>query len=239
MSSAIRISLCLMLVAAVAHADAAQGKKLNAQGMQRVGKKDWSGALALFKQAIAADPGSVLAHYNAASMESRLGEIDDAAADLAWLAASTDPAAARALAKGKTDPDLERASLDARVRTAIGVPALASMSADAIVLERSGAWSEDGSACAAPGVTLTFKKGGRLTVESHWGCDATDQETKEAGTWKAKDGGLVLTSRTIFKGGSAATFGPCDEGKPAVCLRVADTKEGNDHAFRRGADVVW
>src|SRR5437588_5190723 len=112
MPTAIRISLCLVLAAAAAHADPAQGKKLNAQGMQRVAHQDWAGALELFRKAIAADPDAVLAHYNAASMESRLGKIDLAAQDLAWLAASTDPAAARALAHGVTDPDLERASMD-------------------------------------------------------------------------------------------------------------------------------
>jgi hypothetical protein len=233
-------SYCLILVASAAHADPAQGKKLNAQGMGKVAHQDWSGALELFEKAIAADPDNVLAHYNAASMESRLGQIDDAAADLAWLASSADPAAARALAHGKTDPDLDRASLDPRVRTAIGAPALASMSPDAIVAERSGAWGEDGSACAGPGLTLTFKKGGVLTVRTQWGCDATDVDTTEVGTWKPKGTGVVLTTKKFFKGGAVATIGPCDQDKPAAsCLLVTDGDDGNDHAFRRGPAEAW
>ncbi len=239
MPPAKRTALCLVLAVAAAHADPAQSKNLNAQGMQRVAKRDWSGALELFKKAIAADPDSVLAHYNAASMESRLGRIDDAAADLAWLAAAKDPAAARALAHGKSDPDLERASLDPRVRAALGWPALESMTGDALVLERSGVWSADGSACGAPGLTLTFTKGGGLAVEIHWGCDANESDTTEKGTWAPKGKGVTLTSRTLFKGGAAATFGPCAERKPTWCLLVTDTNEGNDHAFRRGGDAEY
>lgn len=232
------ILVCLSL-AATARADVAAGKKLNVQGMQKVGKKDWSGALALFKQAIAADPDAVLARYNAASMESRLDKLDDCVADLTWLAKSSDPAAAKALAHGKSDADLERASMDPRVRALIGVPELGAMTGDAIALERSGVWGEDGSACAAPGFTLTFKKGGALVAQSDWGCDASEDHVNEPGTWKAKGASVIVTSKTLFKN-ATATFGPCDADKPGTwCLLVTDAKNGNDHAMHRGPADSW
>ena len=232
------ILVCLSL-AASAHADVAEGKKLNVAGMKKVNKQDWSGALELFKKAIAADPGAVLAHYNAASMESRLDKIDDCLADLAWLAKSSDPAAAKALAHGKNDPDLERASMDPRVRAIIGVPELASMTGDAIALERSGVWGEDGSACGAPGYTLTFKKGGALIAKSDWGCNDGEEHVDEPGTWKAKGASVIVTSKTLFKN-ATATFGPCDADKPGTwCLLVTDAKDGNDHAFHRGPPDSW
>ena len=235
-----RLAIALVLIMSPAlHADVAAGKKLNVQGMQKVGKKDWSGALELFKKAIAADPDAVLAHYNAASMESRLAKLDDCVADLTWLAKSSDPAAAKALAHGKSDPDLERASMDPRVRTIIGVPELGSMTGDAIALERSGVWGEDGSACGAPGFTLTFKKGGALIAQSDWGCNDGEDHVNEPGTWKAKGASVIVTSKTLFKN-ATATFGPCDAEKPgALCLLVTDAKDGNDHAFHRGPPDSW
>jgi hypothetical protein len=227
----VAIPLCVVLAAAAAHADVAEGKKLNVEGMKLVKKQDWFGALQLFKKAIDADPDAVFPHYNAASMESRLDEHDDLLKELAWLAASKDPAAAKALVKAKTDPDLERASMDPRVRKAIGLPELASMTGDAIALERSGVWGENGSACGGQALTLKFKKGGKLTVHTEAGCDDNYDKSDEPGTWKANGNGVTLTSKTVFKGGAEATIGPCEEQRPAAqCLVVKD----GDHAFWRG-----
>jgi tetratricopeptide (TPR) repeat protein len=222
--------------AAVAHADAAKAKKLNAQGMQKYAKKHYDEALALFRAAIEADPGNVLAHYNAASVLSLSREPVEAGKELDALAASSDPAAAKALAKGKTDPDLERASTEAHVREVLGLPALATMAVDAILLERAGAWGVDGSACAQAALTITFKKNGVFTLRSEDGCDDQYDDTKHKGTWKVSGKDVTLTT-DVFKGGATGTFGPCEREKTAWCLQVKDG-DGNSYELARGAAVL-
>ena len=227
------VILCVAL-AAPARADTAAAKKLNVQGMKKYAKKDYGGALELFKRAINEDSTFVLAHYNAASMMSLTGDVAGLIEELEWLRSSPDPAAAKALAKAPTDRDLEPASMNVKVRALIGVPAIDTMDPGAVLLERSGVWGEDGSACAMGDLNVTFKKGGTFTAESEWGCDENDNVTRDKGTWKVVDGHLrIIGTKKLFET-EDARFAPCDDDKSDELCLVLSGADGNEHHLARG-----
>jgi hypothetical protein len=225
-------SLAALGLAGVARADVAKAKQLNTQGMQKYAKQDYEGALALFRAAIAEDPSSVKAHYNAASVLSLMGKAVEAGKELDVLAASTDPAAAKALAKGKTDPDLERASTEAHVREVLGLPAIATMSLDAVLLERAGRWGADAEACAGDVVTITFKKNGTLAYRGEFACDETDNVEDHKGTWKVSGKTVTLKGDKLFDG-ATITIAPCEDAPTAACLQV-DGGDVGANALSRG-----
>ncbi|MEJ7603048.1 MAG: hypothetical protein WKG01_34495 [Kofleriaceae bacterium] len=174
--------------AGVAEADAKQALKLNTQGMQKYAKKKYSDAADLFKQAIAADATLAYAHYNLASMASLTEDFPLVITELEWCKKSADPVAAKLMAKAKADKDLERALMHPRVRELVGLPALDTMSLDAVLLERTGIWGDGPDACGPDNITVTFKKGGKFSVVGFWACNDGNSKKFDAGTWLVKDG---------------------------------------------------
>jgi hypothetical protein len=225
-----RIALVAAAVAGLAgaaRADVAKAKKLNTQGMQKYAKRDYDGALALFRAAIAEDPGSVKAHYNAASVLSLMGKAVEAGKELDALAALTDPDAAKALVKGRTDPDLDRASTEEHVRQVLGLPALDTMSIEALLVERAGKWGADGGACGGLAVTITFKKNGTLAFRGEFACDETDNVEDHKGTWKVSGKTVTLHGDKVFDG-ATLTIAPCEDEKTAACLQIDDGFGANE-----------
>jgi hypothetical protein len=211
------VSVALAALAGAARADVAKAKKLNTQGMQAYGQHRYSAALDLFRAAIAEDPTSVKAHYNAASVLSLMGQVVEAGKELDVLAASKDPAAAKALVKARTDPDLDRASTEAHVREVLGLPAIDTMKIDALLLERAGKWGEDSGACGEA-ILLTFKKNGTFAYHTEFACDDVDHVEDLAGTWKVAKDTVVLKGDKAFDGATLTVAG-CSDVSTAVCLQ--------------------
>jgi hypothetical protein len=92
-----------------AKGDAAAGKAANARGMALYKQKDYKGAAAQFRAAIAADPTHVQAHYNLACVSSLLHDDNGAMAELQWVSnrASWDEQAKAKTLKASSDPDLK------------------------------------------------------------------------------------------------------------------------------------
>ncbi|HWE29506.1 MAG TPA: hypothetical protein VHB97_15960, partial [Polyangia bacterium] len=94
--------------------DARAAGLANSAGMQRYRAKDYAGAATEFRRAIVLDPSHLLAHYNLACVETRLGR-DDGADELRWLARRNDAAADERLVKAARDPDLRPLLHDADI----------------------------------------------------------------------------------------------------------------------------
>jgi len=92
----------------------------NVRGMKLYRQKDYRRAADEFRKAIASDPRHLLAHYNLACVAALDGDKKTALAELRWLAGNPDPAAAGALAKAKTDPDLRSVVGDPEARKLLG-----------------------------------------------------------------------------------------------------------------------
>ena len=128
-----RTWVVVTLVVAVAVAGASppsKAQEANTRGMQLYQKKDYAHAADEFRAAIKLEDSYVLAHYNLASMAALLGDKPTVIAQLGWLRASSDPEAARVLAKAKADPDLHSIVEDPDVRKLLE-PAPASASCTA------------------------------------------------------------------------------------------------------------
>lgn len=95
-------------------------KEANGRGMKLYRAKDYGKAAEEFRAAIALDDAYVLARYNLASMAALTGDRATVLAQLRWLRASQDPAAARALARAGKDPDLRPVIDDPEVKKLIG-----------------------------------------------------------------------------------------------------------------------
>ena len=225
------MAICVAGWSALAVADGAKAKQLNNEGMRRYGKQDYRGALAAFDKALVEDPAFVLAHYNAASMASLLGDNARTLKELEWLVASKDAAAAKALAQARTDRDLDRASMHPRVRALVGLPTFDKIDLPELLTERGGIWGTDSSFCAGPAFTLLFKKGGAVAIKSEFACDATDAKDAETGTWAVVQGKLVITSKRAFTGGKAGAIATCDGGGAdgSACLVIAGDQAGSFH----------
>jgi hypothetical protein len=89
--------------------DVNAAKAANTRGMELYKKKDYKGAAAQFRAAIAADPTHVQAHYNLACVSSLLHDGDGAMAELKWVSnrSSWDEQAKAKTLKAKSDPDLK------------------------------------------------------------------------------------------------------------------------------------
>lgn len=83
-----------------------EASELNTRAMRKLRAKDFAGAAADFRAAIALDPGHVKAHYNLACLASLTKDRETALAELRWLASSGLPEAAQKIAKAARDPDL-------------------------------------------------------------------------------------------------------------------------------------
>jgi hypothetical protein len=230
----------LALLPTLARAEAQGAKKLNAEGMNLYAKRRYDDALDRFQKAVAADPGFVLAHYNAASMASLLGKNNLVVKELEWLAASSDPVAKKSLAHARADKDLERASMHPRVRRLIGLPPIETTPPSDLLVERSGVWGSDGSYCGGDAYTFTFKKDGTLRVATQWACNDSEDEQEDGGTWSIVGGKVVLKSKKLLeKDTEPATFGPCDDkdAEPGFCLnfQVVTKSELGTLNCRRGA----
>lgn len=101
----------------------------NDAGMRLYRVRDFSGAAAQFRSAIAADPGHVKAHYNLACVSSLLKDRKAALAELSWLKTSTDPQAVARVDKAATDADLAWILGDPEARSILDGRAAASPTA--------------------------------------------------------------------------------------------------------------
>src|SRR5262249_15339512 len=84
-------------------------KAANIRGLKLQQQKKYVAAITEYRQAIAEDPGYVLAHYNLACAASLAKDMHTTSEELTWVAdrASWDPVAKSARAKAQTDRDLE------------------------------------------------------------------------------------------------------------------------------------
>ncbi|HEY5934150.1 MAG TPA: hypothetical protein VIU61_05940, partial [Kofleriaceae bacterium] len=219
-----------------ASADRKKAMQLNAQGMKLYQKKAYGSALELFEKAIKEDETLAYAHYNLASMASLTSDFEIAIRELEWCKKSTDPVAAKLLAKAKTDKDLENALMHPRVRELAGVPALDTLTIDQVLLERSGVWGSEASACGAATIAITFKKGGKFTAKSVWACNESYDKTTATGTWSVKDKVVTLVPKKTkgWENKLTGTIGPCDDRdeKYGKCL-VLD-EDGQQTTLGRG-----
>jgi hypothetical protein len=219
-----------------AGADKKKAMQLNAQGMKQYQKKNYGSAQELFEKAIVEDETLAYAHYNLASMASLTGDFPITIRELEWCAKSTDPVAAKLFAKAKTDKDLENALMHPKVRELVGVPALDKMTIDQVLLERSGIWGNEASACGNATIAFTFKKGGKFSVKTVWACNESYDKKTATGTWSVKDGVLNIVPKgtKLFGKLVTGTIGPCDDRdeKYGKCLLLED---GDDsHQLSRG-----
>jgi hypothetical protein len=212
--------LAAFVLARDAGADPKKAKALNVKGMKKYKKKDYWAAKELFAQAVAEDPAYVTAHYNLASMAGLIGELELATKELEWLKASTDPEAAKKLAKAKKDPDLYPLTTAPSIRALLGLPALDTLPVADALLENGGVWGSNGSWCGGEGTTLTFKKGGKLAIQQEWGCNEDHDAPKETGTWKIVDGALVVASKKMLAGAKPAAWQPCTGDEKLLCLVI-------------------
>ena len=216
----------LVGLAGTAGADKKKALQFNAQGMKMYQKKLYGSALELFEKAIAEDETLAYAHYNLASMASLTSDFPIVIRELEWCSKSTDPVAAKLMAKAKADKDLEIALMHPRVRELAGAPALDKMTLDQVLLERSGIWGNENDACGPGTIAVTFKKGGKFAAKHVWACnDASDKKTA-TGTWSVKNGVLELVSKKskIFGDKVTGTIGACDDRdeKYGKCLLLED-----------------
>lgn len=217
-------AMVLCALAGTASGDAKQAKKLNTKGMKLYKKKKFDEAQKVFVEAVAADPDMVIPHYNLASTAAINGDVDAVLEQLAWLKASSDPAAAKRLVKAKTDKDFRNVAGHAQVREALGLAALDPMTADA-VLEYGGVWNGVDMGMMAAWEELSLAKNGTVKIRSYTGEDAVLRKSKAK--WSIVDGKLHVE----YKGGNAVDYawGECgsmmgDETDGSMCL-LSDTVE--------------
>jgi len=191
----------------------------NKEGMAKYNDHDYRTAAARFRHAIVADPKFVLARYNLASVASILGDAPTVAAQLAALAAMKGDAAAKsAVAKGASDPDLDRASTDSEVRRLLGAPGLDTLADKDVVLERNGVWTRE-DACESHVLTVKFGKDGKVAVHEIGGCTGDKIDAKRTSAWKA-DGAKLRVDDPALRG--EVTFVPCG-GAARGCLKIGDS----------------
>jgi tetratricopeptide (TPR) repeat protein len=129
--------------------------------------KEWESAAEELQEAVNVDPTFVDAHYDLAAAASRRGDAVTVERELTWLAASTDPLAAKALRKAATDRAFDRAAAHAAVRTLLGLGDFA-----ALPLEQrlAGTWTVEGAACDASWLTLTLAARGKASLRVRSAC---------------------------------------------------------------------
>jgi tetratricopeptide (TPR) repeat protein len=205
------VAVAAVLVGAVlvspAGADPAAARKLNGAGMKAYKKHDYEAAQQLFEKAIAEDPTFVKAHYNRASMAALQGDHETMAEELTWLRKSTDPDAARVLAKSTTDPDFAGVRTIDAARIALGLPALADTPVDQVALGYGGRWSGVDDGMMEGWVEIRFQPKHKVSGRDHDGESGEWYPWK--GTWKVDGRKIVIT-----KGKAAATWElkACPEG---------------------------
>lgn len=103
------IGLWISWAPAPTAASPAAAKAANTRGVGLLKQKDYKGAIAQFKKAIAEDKTYVLAHYNLACAASLAQDMDTAFAELIWVGnrAAWDEQARSAAVKAAKDPDLK------------------------------------------------------------------------------------------------------------------------------------
>lgn len=103
------VALMLACAPATAGASPAAAKAANTRGVGLLKQKDYKGAIAQFRKAIAEDRAYLLAHYNLACAASLAQDMDTAFAELIWVGnrAAWDEQAKAAAIKAAKDPDLK------------------------------------------------------------------------------------------------------------------------------------
>jgi hypothetical protein len=103
------VALILACAPGTSGASPAAANAANTRGIRLLKQKDYRGAIAQFKKAIAEDKTHVLAHYNLACAASLAQDMDTAFAELVWVGnrAGWDDQARAAALKAAKDPDLK------------------------------------------------------------------------------------------------------------------------------------
>jgi hypothetical protein len=108
---------------ALSSAPAGSARSANQRGMTHYRARDYAGAAAEFRAAIATDDQLVIAHYNLACVAALTEDRATAIEQLKWLAASRNPAARERLRKAASDPDLASVRDDPALRAILPVSA--------------------------------------------------------------------------------------------------------------------
>lgn len=108
----------------------AAARSENKRGMKLYRTKDYAGAAAAFRSAIAADASLVLAHYNLACVLALSGDKAGAIANLEWLKESPDLQAARCLVKAAVDRDLAALRAEPKVQAILAAGAARAAAGD-------------------------------------------------------------------------------------------------------------
>lgn len=170
----------------------------NDAGMKLYRAKDWKRAAALFKTAVATDPGYVTARYNLACVSSLIADRAGAIEQLRWLVQSGDPLAKQKVQKAVTDSDLEWILRDAEARNLLAGAATPSVPATGQAAADSG-WARE-----LPGFrpTVNAEANGdaraalaALPGEHDAVCDPTDENQGRAYELKSPSGVLRASLR--------------------------------------------
>jgi hypothetical protein len=109
MRAGLAVALIIVCAPGPSSASPAAANAANTRGIRLLKQKDYKGAIAQFKKAIAEDKTHVLAHYNLACAASLAKDMDTAFAELVWVGnrAGWDDQARAAAIKAAKDPDLK------------------------------------------------------------------------------------------------------------------------------------
>ena len=125
-----------------------RARNLNTQALAAHKREAWPEAIALYIEALNADPSFVLARYNLACAYARANEREAALVVLEQLRAGSCEACRRQLAFAARDKDLEALWSDARFRAAVNGEAAADADAGSVAAVEPA--DDDGAAEAAP-----------------------------------------------------------------------------------------
>jgi len=171
-------------------------------------KRDWTSAKNLLEFAATTDPNSAAIRYARAAAEAQAGVGTTTMLEcLRWLKeqATAEDAGPRAkeaqrfLDDAKKDRAFDAWAGEPELRELIGLPAIATMTADARLLERTATFSRQGRTCQTVWLTMTFQKGGKGTLAVAESCKGKKTGTKQPFSW-AIDGAKVTmktAARTV------------------------------------------
>jgi hypothetical protein len=187
--------LSSLLVGGPAGKKLAQAKVKEAEALLK--KRQWQDAGRALDAAIVADPGLASAHYQRAATDAQSGiGLTSMVENLTWLKnnADKDPAAKKLLETAAKDRAFDAWVGEPEVRALLGLEAVASMTIEARLLERTATWTRQGATCKAPWLTLTFSKGGKGLLEVAESCKGKKSRQKQPFTWVAKEATATLTT---------------------------------------------
>jgi hypothetical protein len=177
-----------LLVGGPAGKKLAQAKVKEAEALLK--KRQWQEAGRALDVAIAADPASASARFQRAATDAQSGVgLNSMVENLTWLKnnADKDPLAKKLLETAAKDRAFDAWVGEPEVRALLGLEAVATMTVEARLLERTAVWTRQGATCKAPWLTLTFSKGGKGQLEVAESCKGKKSRQKQPFTWAAKE----------------------------------------------------